>query len=129
MHYYGDGFPYFSDVEQAASEIGAFLAKWGRIAVRQTKEKYGTARVYCGFGWYGLQAITHPRYIYNRYPKWLFHLDLFYISRIILPFNRVVVPFHQYIYRLAYKRVIKKMPHIRDEIVAGADHQELLKGL
>ena len=41
MHHYGDGFEYFNDVESAASYIGDYLRKWGRVGVRQTKEKYG----------------------------------------------------------------------------------------
>ncbi len=130
MHYWGDGFPYFADVENVASEIGQFLRKWGRISVTQTKEKYGTARVYCHFGWYQLHSITHPGYVYSRFPDWLWRLDCRVLSRLIAPLSRhIVVPFHTWLYRLAYKRALKKYPHIREEILDGADWSELLEGL
>jgi len=128
-HFWGDEFPYFAEVDQAAYEIGQFCRKWGRIGVRQTKEKYGTARVYCSFGWYQLFSITHPGYAYSRYPKWLWVLDCRYISKLIAPLNKIVAPYHVFIYRLAYKRAIKKFPLIREEIISGADWKELLEDL
>lgn len=128
MHHWGDGFPYFSDVESAAYEIGKFCKKWGRISVTQTKEKFGTARVYTSFGWYGLQSITHPGYVYTRYPLWVHSFDIFVIGKLfrLIQINRVVIPFQKVIYKLAYKRTIKKYPHIKEEIIDGADWEELL---
>lgn len=132
MHRWGDKDftdEMFNDVENAAREIGEFCRKWGRINVRQTKEKYGTARVYCSFGWTQLFSITHPGYVYSRYPQWLWSLDVFYISRIITRLNWVVVPLHTRLYRYAYKRTIKRYPHIRSEILWAADYPECLKNL
>ena len=36
---------------QIASEIAVFCRRWGRIAVSDSKSKFGTVRVYCSFGW------------------------------------------------------------------------------
>lgn len=129
MHHWGDGFKYFSDVDEAAFEIGQFLRRYARMSVTQTKEKYGTARVYCHFGWSQMFSITHPGYVWSRYPQWLWKFDVYYISKIIQPLNLVVVPFHRFMYTLAYRLAIKKYPHIREEILGGADYPELLEKL
>lgn len=129
FHLWGGDFQYFSDVEDAAYEIGQFCTRWGRISVGQSKEKYGSARVYCHFGWYQLHCITHPGYAYSQYPHWLWKLDCTLGGRIVRPFWFIVNPWQKFIYRLAYKRAIKKYPHIRDEILAGADWPDRLEGL
>ena len=100
-HYWGDGFKYFSDVGEAAELIGDYCRKYGRINVTTTKEKYGTSRVYCSFGWYQMFSITHPGYVYSRYPKWLWSLDCLYLSKIVRFFNPIVVPYQMFIYRKA----------------------------
>lgn len=129
MHHWGDGFEYFGEVGRAADEIGTFCKRWGRIGVTQTKEKYGTARVYCGFGIHQLFSLTHPGYAFSRYPKWLWTIDCLYISKIFsfLRINKVIVPYQTWVYRLAYKRALKKYPMIREEILDGADYTELLQ--
>lgn len=121
----------FSQVGQAADEIGKFCRFWGRIGVTQTKEKYGTARVYCGFGLHQLFSITHPGYAFSRYPKWLWTLDCLYISKLFtfLKINAIIVPYQLFVYRLAYTRALKKYPAIRDEILSGADYPKELKSL
>jgi hypothetical protein len=129
MHIWGDGFLYFSDVEKAAEEIGVFCARWGRIGVMQTKEKYGTARVYCHFGVWGFHSLILPRYAYNQWPKWLWNLDCDIGTKILSPFNKILIPYQKWIYLLAYKKAIKKYPHIREEILNGADWHELLENL
>lgn len=129
MHSWGDGFKYFGEVGQAADEIGQFCRRWGRINVTCTKEKWGSARVYCSFGWSQLFSITHPGYVYSRYPEWLWSFDIRYLSRLISKFNFIVVPYQRLIYRLAYRRAIKKYPMIVREILGGADWDELLEDL
>lgn len=131
MHHWGDGFEYFGEVGQAADEIGVFCRRWGRIQVTQTKEKYGTARVYCSFGLHQLFSITHPGYAFSRYPKWLWTLDCLYISKLFnfLRLNKVVVPYQLFVYRLAYTRALKKYPFIAEEILDGADYTEELQNL
>lgn len=126
MHSWGDGFPYFEEVNQAAYEIGEFCKRWGRIQVTQTKEKFGTARVYCHFGVYGLHDLTHPGYAYSRYPKWLWNLDCRILSKLLSPLNRILIPYQEWIYRLAYRRALKKYPFIQEEILGGASYGKLL---
>lgn len=122
-------FNYYSDVAQAAHWIGWFLKKYARMHVSQTKEKFGTARVYCMFGWSQLHTITHPGYVYSQYPKWLWEFDIDYLSWLFYKLDFIVVPFHTFMYKLAYKLAIKKYPYIKEEILAGADYRELLEYL
>lgn len=108
------------------------LRKWGRINVRQVKEKYGQLRCYCSLGWSSLFSITHPgwcSYKVAGYPKWLTTLDIFYLSRIIPYLNYIILPYHKFLYRKLYKDCVKKYPHLREEILCAADYHELLKDL
>jgi len=125
-HDWGDDWPYFGDVSLAASEIGHFCRKWGRINVTQTKEKFGTCRVYLSFGWNQIHSITHPGYYRSQYPKWLWTLDCLYFSKIIRLSNKFIIPIQIKIYQLAYKRALQKYPHIREEILVAADYPECL---
>jgi hypothetical protein len=130
MHVWGEKNVDWQGIGDAADYIGEFLKRWGRVSVRQTKEKWGRSCVYCDLGWSCLLGITHPGYVHYRpYPEWLKRLDIFCLSKLIRKLNVVVVPFHAWLYRLAYKRAIKKWPHLRAEIVGGAGFQELLEGL
>lgn len=126
MHSWGDDFKYFAEVGEAAEFIGQYCRKYGRISVTQTKEKYGTARVYLHFGLYNLFSITHPGYHYNRHPKWLRELDYRILSKLIRPFNPLVVHYQMYIYRKAYHLAFKKWPLIKEEIIQGADYPEIV---
>lgn len=133
MHSWGDGFQYFREVGQAADEIGAFCRKWGRISVTCTKEKWGTARVYCSFHYTSLHNLLYPGYVYKRpfWPDWLWAADIHYFSE-VLSWRIFSIPLAWYqtrVYRLAYKRALKKYPMIREEILSGADFHELLEGL
>lgn len=124
MHYYGDkDFNYWEELDQAASYIGLFCRKYGRIGVSQYKEKYGTVRVYCSFGWDQFGEIIYPGYQWCKGRKWLW--------RVYIPFwvSRLFAPYQQFIYRLAYKNAIKKWPMIRKEILCCADWSEYLGGL
>lgn len=129
MHNWGDQNVDWQGIEEAASFIGDYLLKHGRISVMQTKEKYGTVRVYCYLGWESLHSITHPGYMYTQYPKILAELDYRIFGPIIRKFNKIVIPYQEYIYRKAYKKAIEKWPHLILEILDGADYDELLKGL
>jgi hypothetical protein len=136
MHYWGE-WPdeLFRDVENAAYEIGEFCRRWGKIQVTQTKEKYGTARVYCHFGCRDLHSIFYPGYVAVWNPKWLFQLVGETVGYRIMtfPFLRWAHPavyrWQKFIYRLAYRRAVAKYPRVREEILAGADFDELLVGL
>lgn len=131
MHHWSGNFRYFRHVGEAAFEIGEFCRRWGRINVSQTKEKFGEARVYCGFGWDSFHSITHPGHMYIRYPDWLAKINSLcwtrpgrFIFRLI---NRVIVPYHKFIYSLAYNRAFKKYFYITDEIYYGADSTRDIK--
>lgn len=128
MHDWSSKWPYFNDVEDAASYIGNALRKWGRVNVRQTKEKYGTVRVYCSFGWSQLHCITHPGYCFGQYPKWLWSLDCLYLSKIVRLLNFIVIPYHKWLYNIMYQKAIKKWPHIKEEILVDADWPEFIDG-
>jgi hypothetical protein len=132
MHYWGDGFPYFEDVGEAAYYIGKFCRRWGRIPVSTTKEKYGTSRVYInGMGYACLHTLLYPGYVYSQMPDWLWTLDIHVFPKIFraIGFRWLLEKWQIYIYRLAYKKAIKKFPHIREEILDGADYNELLRDL
>ena len=151
MHHWGDGFKHFADVSGAARDIAMFCKRWGRIGVRDYKEKYGTARVYCGFGYTQLHSLIWPGHIYSRYPfgvskygwklnatrfgKWLgnkiWRLDcnfsrFFFQNKII---GGLICKYQIWIYKKAYERALKKYPYIVKEILYGADYPELLRHL
>lgn len=129
MHSWGEEGVDWHGISGAANEIGDFLVKWGRINVRDTKEKWGMCRCYLSLGWYQFHSITHPRSMFSRYPKWLWHLDCWYFSKIVRILNFLVIPYHKWLYKLAYKRAVIKRPHLIAEILSGADFNELLVGL
>ena len=128
MHYWGDEGVDWKGISDAARYIGQGLRKWGRIGTSY-KEKFGTVRVYCGFGWYQFHCITHPGYHYNQYPKWLWELDCTYGWRIMRPLSWAVKPYHRWLYRRYYLAAVRKWPHLWKEILSGADYPELLRGL
>ena len=128
MHCWGDKDFDWESLDKAIDFIDKNLVFWGRINVRQAKEKFGTARIYCSLGWYQLLSITHPRSCFNRYPKWLWNLDCKYGTKIIpFLFNWFIVPYHKWLYRKIYSLACKKYPHIKNEICYCADYDKLLE--
>jgi hypothetical protein len=120
----------WESLDKAIDYIHRNLVRWGRINVRQSKEKFGTARIYCSLGWTSLLSITHPGYMHYRpYPKWLVKFDIYVLSRIIPYLNYVVLPYHKWLYRKIYSNAVKSYPHIKEEITCMADFRDLLKGL
>lgn len=130
MHYYGESNVDWDGINNAAEYIGEALKCFGRMNVTQYKEKYGTVRCYCVFGWYNLLNITHPGYIaYWKYPNWLMDLD-FKLFRKVIPFlNFMVIPYQKWLYRFVYKQMVKKYPHLKNEILWAADYPELLNNI
>ncbi len=127
MHQWGDEDFDWDSLGKAINFIDTNLVRWGRINVMQSKEKYGTARIYCSLGWSQLHSITHPRACFNRYPKWLWNLDCEYGTKIIpFLFNWFIFPYHKWLYRTVYHIACKKYPHIVEEICCMADYVELL---
>ncbi len=128
MHDWGDkDFHYWKELGLAAEYISKFCLRWGRISVRDWKEKYGTVRVYCGFGWYQLPSVFYPRTMFygdwKWYSRWLWRI---YVPHWV---SRLALPWQTFIYRTAYKNAIKKWPMIRKEILCCADWSEYLGGL
>lgn len=126
MHSWGEEGVDWKGISDAAVFIGTYLKRYGRINVTTMKEKWGTVRVYCSFGWHQFHSITHPGYVYSRYPKWLWKLDCLYSPYLFQFINRLVVPLHLKLYKRAYKLALKKWPHLAQEIIMGSDFAELL---
>ncbi len=129
MHKWGEDGVDWDGIDSAASYIGTNLIRFGRVRVSDMKEKYGTVRVYCSFGWYQLHCITHPNYAYNQYPKWLWNIDCNYLSKVIPLMNWFIVPYQKLLYSYFYNRAIRKWPHLKQEILDSADWSELLEHL
>mgnify|MGYP001588249460 CR=1 FL=1 len=130
MHLWGDETVDWGGIDAAARFIGEGLRFW-RIDVRQWKEKYGTVRVYCSFGFPWWQSLTHPGHVWCRWPRWLDFITYahswynpFYFTLRLL--NLVVIPFHVWLYKFYYRKACRKWPHLREEILRGADYYELL---
>lgn len=129
MHSWGNwDDKYFEQVSNAADEIGAFIARWGRMGVMQTKEKFGTVRVYCTFGMDCIHGLVWP-YHHWIHKWWPYKLDLLMSSLLSRILNIILIPYQRFIYRLAYKRAVKKYPHLWKEILIMADYGELLDGI
>jgi hypothetical protein len=129
MHSYGR-WPdkYFNQLEEAGEFIGEWLRKWTRMSVVQTKEKFGTLRVYCSFGWYSIYALWRPGYMWT--PKWWpYKLDRLMSSILLHLLNIIGIPIQKSLYRWRYKKAVQKWPHLREEILCCADWRELLEDL
>lgn len=131
MHSWGDEDFDWIGLDNAIDYIHTNLVRWGRINVRQSKEKFGTARIYCSLGFYHLLSITHPGHVSwkGRYPNWLFKLDIHILSPIIEKLNFVVIPYQAWVYKTVYKNAVQKYPHLKKEIICAADYPQLLKGV
>jgi len=126
MHFWGDKDFDWEALYKAIDYIDLNLVRWGRVNIRQSKEKFGTARIYCSLGWYQFHNITHPRSCFSRYSKWLWKLDCKYGSKIISPLRFIIIPYHKWLYRKVYYLACKKYPHIKREICCTANYIELL---
>lgn len=130
MHSYGS-WPdeKFGDVERASYFIGEWLRRWSRMSVSQCKEKFGTARVYCSFGWESFYQIAYPGYMWVQ-SWWPYKLDLWisYHTPLWVWVNQIVVPIHKKLYVWRYKKAIQKYPYLYNEILSMADWGELFDG-
>lgn len=129
MHSWGNDTVDWKGIDEAARYIGEGLKTWGRVSVSQYKEKYGTVRVYCSFGWYGLHEIVHPGYAYVQFRKGglLWHLNYSrFVMFLVGALSRAITPYQKWLYTFLYGRALRKWPHLRLEILSGADWAELL---
>jgi len=127
MHDWSDENVDWTGLEEAAHYIGVRLARWGRIHVFQTKEKFGTVRVYCSFGVDSFYGLWRPRRMWVA-TWWPWKLDLTVFTWISSFLNKIAVPYQKWIYKWTYRKAIQKWPHLYQEIVVGADWGELFEG-
>lgn len=105
------------------------VLKAGRIGCNY-KEKYGTLRLYSYFYNGSLHSLCYPGYHYNRFPKWLWHLDVWYIQRICsrIGLRWLIFQFQKPFYTFAYLLAMQKYEHIREEICVDAEYPNLIIG-
>jgi len=115
--------------DEAACLIRDYLIKYGRVDVRDAKEKFGSVRVYCSLGFHSVYSIFYPGYYYVRWPSWLYKIDLAIGVKFVRLLNFLIVPYHKWLYRRAYAKAIEKFPYIKHNILYCADYSELLRGL
>jgi len=103
------------------------MVKLARIGVH-SKEKYGTARLYCYFV-SNFHSLIWPSHVYNRFPyKWMWNLDCMYGDKILYytGLQYVIFKWQRYIYTDTYRRAVKKWPHLTREILCAADQIDWL---
>lgn len=129
MHQWGDPGVDWSGIGDAAEFISSYCKRQGLLG-GQSKEKYGTVRFYAHFGYLSLHSIIYPGYMYSQFPKWLWKMDIYYIGPFLrFFFEKPFVWWQKKVYNRAYWKALKKWPHLRAEILCGADRPELIKGV
>lgn len=128
MHYWGDDWPYWSDLNDAIHYTTRYMIRYGRIPANG-KEKYGECRIYCHFGIENLYWFFKPNYHFYRYHKYVRRLDDATFGKLFKLLREPIYKWQKFIYRRAYQNAIKKWPHIQLEIINGCDYSELVKDL
>jgi hypothetical protein len=101
-----------------------------RINVRQYKEKFGGARIYCSLGLLSFEQLLRPGHCFSRWPYWARWLDYSRLAHVIRKvLNLVVYPYHCRVYREHYRLAVIMWPHLRAEILEPADWPKVLEGL
>lgn len=114
----------FADVGMAGYEIARFCRRWGRF-FGDSKEKFGTSRFYAHMSnTVDLWELWTGGYVFYHGPKWFWYINC--KLRFDVPFG-LLTKYRIFIYKLAYKKVLRKYPHIHNEIISGMDHPDLLK--
>lgn len=127
MHDWSDKDVDWKGIGEAAYYIQTYCRRWGRI-YGSAKEKYGTVRFYCIFGELSLHSLLYPGYSYSQFPKWLWVLDIDYISKFLSIFNDAFFVWQKFIYSRAYRNALKKWPHLTGEILCDSDYPEFIEG-
>jgi hypothetical protein len=130
MHTWGDEDVDWEGINDAAYYIAHWLKTWARLGVLDYKEKFGTVRVYCSFGFHSFYSIWRPSHCWIS-KRWPYKLDLWIASEtpIMDWINAVVIPIQMKAYAWRYKKAVQKWPHLYKEIVSQADHGELFEGV
>lgn len=127
QHNWGDEEFDWMALDNAIRHMDKVMRRW-RIQVRQSKEKWGQARIYCSLGLAWWPQLTHPGYQWNPWPKWARRFA--YGPTWLLDLaNVLVVPIHKWAYLHAYRGAVKRWPHIKHEIMDAADFEPLLDSL
>ena len=124
-HNWGDEDVDWEGINDAGYFIADYLSKYGRIHIGDVKEKWGEVRVSCYFGHWDLYTLLYPKRYQVRGP-------LKFMTNIRVPKfvnDLFIVPYQRLLYRRAYRLAIRRWPHLREEILGGADWDELLIGL
>lgn len=127
MHDWSDDKFDWAALNDAINYLHNYLEKYGRIGVN-SKEKWGTARIYCTFA-YNFHSLVYPGYAYCQFPKWLWHLDVYYGNKILRYTGalKLIQYWQKFIYVKAYANAVKKWPHIKQEITIAADQEHWLQ--
>lgn len=130
MHDWGEENFDWRGLSDAIDYIAVWFRRWPRISVRQSKEKFGTARIYCSLGFDQFYTIFFPGYCWIK-PWWPNKLDhwLSYRTPLLKWVNYVAIPIHKWAYAWRYKKAVQKWPHLYNEIVSCADYGELFNGV
>lgn len=129
MHDWGQEDVDWEGINDAAWYIAGWLRTWARLPVADYKEKFGTVRISCGFGWSQIYSIWRPHY--HWVPTWWphrFDLWLSYHTPLLTWINKIIIPIHKAAYVWRYKKAVQKWPHLYKEIVSQADWGELFDG-
>lgn len=129
-HFWSEESFAWKDLSDAINYIGIWLRHWPRISVVQMKEKFGTARIYCSFGWDCFHTIFYPGYCWI-HKWWPYKLDLWlsYNTPILKWLNTLIIPIQKKAYIWRYKKAVQKWPHLYEEILGMADYGELFEGV
>jgi hypothetical protein len=115
-HVWGDKDFDWESLREAEHDIHRVCYRLGRLCV-STKEKWGTLRVTV-YWWGGdIRALFYPCR-YGRFCSWTRWIGLQWL----------VHKWQRWVYRYAYARIVKKYPHIRDELLVDADYPEMIEG-
>lgn len=117
----------YLSIDQAATYIGDYCRRYGRISAH-AKEKWGTVRVYVtGFGHINLHQLVYPGFAYCQFPRWLWIADLYVFGPILQKlFGGLMLKWQVMIYRRAYIKALKKWPKYKGAITLCMDYPEFV---
>lgn len=125
-HRWGDEWfqKYGPDLYEAERWLEKNARRWGRLG-GQIKEKWGRLQFYVTFHWQ-LHDLVYPGYCYiqwNRVFRWI---DDLYQTEVFNWPRQLIVHYQQWVYKILYRRLVAKWPHIADEVAASAQWPEYL---
>lgn len=131
MHSWGDGWPYWHDLNTAILRIQIICRRYGRINMLG-KEKYGTFRDEYRGEWDGtLHSLLYPGHYFIRYKNQKFYHTIDYpIIRRLSTFSGIKYLVNLYqaaVYNYAIQSTIKRYPHLEEELVSDIDAYYLVR--